>query len=148
MRASETWHLRSLFFTFPDRWPGLGLLLLRLSVAYAAIAPGLGYLFTGLPAASGSRLMNLGGFAAGMLLIVGFLTPIVSILVAIVTFVLACCQPHAVHPASLELKLEIIKTLFLAVAIALIGPGAYSFDAHIFGRREIIIPDTSRKSEQ
>jgi hypothetical protein len=28
----------------------------------------------------------------------------------------------------------------LAIAISLLGPGAFSFDARIFGRREIRIP--------
>jgi putative oxidoreductase len=132
-----------LFFTFPDRWPGLGLLILRLSFGCAAVAQGLSNFSTGVPSTSGSWLLNLGGVAAGILLIVGFLTPLVSILVAIVMSVLTCCPPHPVQAASLELKLETIKTLFPAVAIALLGPGAYSFDARIFGRREIIIPGAS-----
>ncbi len=33
-----------------------------------------------------------------------------------------------------------------AVALALLGPGAHSIDAYLFGRREIIIPsDSSRR---
>jgi hypothetical protein len=32
----------------------------------------------------------------------------------------------------------------MALAVALIGPGAYSLDARLFGRREIIIPRASR----
>jgi hypothetical protein len=32
-----------------------------------------------------------------------------------------------------------------AIALAMLGPGAHSIDAHLFGRREIIIPDDSRR---
>jgi hypothetical protein len=32
-----------------------------------------------------------------------------------------------------------------AVALAMLGPGAHSVDARLFGRREIIIPDCRRR---
>jgi hypothetical protein len=32
----------------------------------------------------------------------------------------------------------------MSIAITLLGPGAFSLDAHLFGRREIIIPGASR----
>ena len=32
--------------------------------------------------------------------------------------------------------------IILAAAIALLGPGAFSVDARLFGRREILIPNT------
>jgi hypothetical protein len=34
-----------------------------------------------------------------------------------------------------------------AVALALLGPGAFSLDGRLFGRREIVIPPSSRKPE-
>jgi uncharacterized membrane protein YphA (DoxX/SURF4 family) len=34
-----------------------------------------------------------------------------------------------------------IELIVLAVAIVLLGPGAFSLDARMFGRREIRIPD-------
>jgi hypothetical protein len=39
--------------------------------------------------------------------------------------------------------IDLIPALFVladAVALVLLGPGALSMDAHLFGRREIIIP--------
>jgi hypothetical protein len=35
----------------------------------------------------------------------------------------------------------------MAAATALLGPGAYSLDARLFGRREIIIPQASNPHE-
>ncbi len=37
--------------------------------------------------------------------------------------------------------------MILAAVIALLGPGAYSLDARLFGRREIIIPPASRSGK-
>jgi hypothetical protein len=35
----------------------------------------------------------------------------------------------------------------MAVAVALMGPGAFSLDARLFGRREIVIPPLHRGPE-
>jgi hypothetical protein len=32
----------------------------------------------------------------------------------------------------------------MAVAVALLGPGAFAVDARLFGRREVVIPRPSR----
>jgi hypothetical protein len=37
-------------------------------------------------------------------------------------------------------KLAVILIAIVATAIACLGPGAFSADARLFGRREIIIP--------
>jgi hypothetical protein len=37
--------------------------------------------------------------------------------------------------------------IVLTTAIALLGPGAFSIDARMFGRREILIPNTPRYSK-
>jgi uncharacterized membrane protein YphA (DoxX/SURF4 family) len=36
--------------------------------------------------------------------------------------------------------LAIINLIVLSIAVALLGPGAFSLDARMFGRREITIP--------
>jgi len=35
--------------------------------------------------------------------------------------------------------------VILAAAIALLGPGAFSLDARLFGRREIVIPKDKKQ---
>jgi uncharacterized membrane protein YphA (DoxX/SURF4 family) len=43
----------------------------------------------------------------------------------------------------LNAKPSQILATTIAVSIALLGPGAFSVDARLFGRREIIIPPSS-----
>lgn len=40
----------------------------------------------------------------------------------------------------LEAKLTLIYLIAIAAGLFLLGPGAFSIDARIFGRREIVIP--------
>jgi uncharacterized membrane protein YphA (DoxX/SURF4 family) len=78
--------------------------------------------------------------AAGALLAVGFLTPFAGGLVVLGCAVLA--QPWLPVLTS-EDSPEGRAALFVgAVAAALVplGPGAFSLDARLFGRREIVIP--------
>lgn len=77
------------------------------------------------------------GFA-GLLLILGLLTPLASTLVGGSYIGLSFAPPTApYHPSGTALT----YILVIAIAIALLGPGAFSFDSRLFGRREIIIPD-------
>jgi hypothetical protein len=84
--------------------------------------------------------------AAAMLvagcLMAGFMTPIVAILTGVGVVLLALFRVSAL---SLSDTREIIVYLVvLATAIALLGPGALSIDARMFGRREIRIPPASK----
>ena len=75
---------------------------------------------------------------AGLLLILGLLTPVASTLVGGSYIGLAFAPPTALsHPSPTALTFMLV----IAIAIALLGPGAFSFDSRLFGRREIIIPD-------
>jgi hypothetical protein len=70
---------------------------------------------------------------AAIFLSLGFLTPycaVANCLLAVVDF-LVPAGPHG-----LPLAIFIIDSGVLAV----LGPGAYSIDAHIFGRRILIVP--------
>jgi len=86
--------------------------------------------------------LTLTGF--GACLLIGFLTPVVSISIAIVSLakVLSWLPQPAVN--LFDSKLASLEMIVMAAAIALLGPGACSLDARLFGRREIVIPPTSR----
>jgi putative oxidoreductase len=73
------------------------------------------------------------GAAGGVLMLVGLWTPVAGILVAIVEAWIAFSLPtSAALPAVLAV---------LSASLALIGPGAWSLDAWIFGRKHIELPD-------
>jgi len=132
--------LQRLFSTFPGGRPGIGLLLLRVAVGGIAIALAIVYV-SGL---SERHLMAWIGavtlLVAGAGLVIGFVTPLASLLVL---FCLAGMTLSWLPDAPPNLLGGQMMTLLLvasAIGIALLGPGAFSLDGYLFGRREIVIP--------
>jgi uncharacterized membrane protein YphA (DoxX/SURF4 family) len=66
-------------------------------------------------------------------LCLGFLTPLVAaltIVLVVATWLATRRTVGAVH----------VCAVLDAIAIGLLGPGAYSLDARLFGRRRVIVP--------
>ena len=75
--------------------------------------------------------------AGAACLLLGFVTPVAAVLIGLTSLGLAFwTTPYSIQ------ELEIVV---LATVIALLGPGAFSIDARMFGRREILIPVTRRQ---
>ena len=81
--------------------------------------------------------------AGGVLLLIGFLTPAASITLAIGGVGNALSWFPTIIPHVFCGNLSIFFAAIVA-AIALLGPGAYSLDAWLFGRRQIIIPQAPK----
>lgn len=138
--------VQRLFSGFPTGAPGAGLLILRLTlgvylIAQAAriLAPFLGI---GTPPTIFAALTALAMLVAGVLGAVGALTPITqstSVAAGLVTLVDALWSPPAVPGLDVPWPLGLTTTV-MAVSLVFLGPGAYSIDALLFGRREIPIP--------
>ena len=74
------------------------------------------------------------GALAGFLLIAGLGTPIVGILVAgVETWIALSATGNTAIPVALAV---------LGLTLAMIGPGAWSVDARLFGRRHIAFPES------
>lgn len=93
-------------------------------------------------------VLAAGGLAvlSGISLLIGFLTPMASALLALGAIGLSLSRISLAAADPLESKPLTVLVAVVAVAVTLLGPGALSLDARLFGRREIIIPRMPRAS--
>ena len=122
--------LQRLFSTFADGWPGLGLLLQRLLTGTILLYCGITHL------GKASQFVPITphtiAAGAGILLLVGLWTPVGGALVTIVELWIVSLR---VGDPLVPLMLAI-----LGATVAMIGPGAWSIDARLFGRKHMAPP--------
>lgn len=117
----------------------MALLLVRGVLGAVTVAQAAAFLMNGGPSSAGSWAIALMTVISGALLMVGFLTPGAAAITAMGALVIAFLLP--LHTAALFLGGTAgVLVITNAAALVLLGPGAFSLDAHFFGRREIIIP--------
>ena len=121
--------MQRLFSTFARGWPGAGLLAQRVIAAallfYCAIAQ------ISHPTHAQCTVLQMIAAAGGLLLLLGLWTPLAGMIVAISE--LAIVISHPAHPG-----MNVVLATFGAT-LAMIGPGACSIDARLFGRKEVRI---------
>lgn len=119
--------MQRLFSSFAHGWPGIGLLLQRVVTAILLLR----FSIIGLTGAtlSLSNLPQIVGICAGVLLLIGLWTPVAGTLIAAIELWVAIT--HASDPS-----IPVLLATFGATT-AMIGPGAWSADARLFGRKRI-----------
>jgi putative oxidoreductase len=139
--------LQRLFSTFPHGSPGIGLLLLRAGAAAVLIVQGVACLALRHAGTWGTSAAGATEILSGALLIIGLMTPLASVVGAIGTAGAALSWFPWPMPFPSGTGIGSLLRVTVLVGIALLGPGAISVDALLFGRREITIPrmrDTAR----
>jgi putative oxidoreductase len=118
--------VQRLFSTFANGWPGLGLLIQRVLTALLLIRFGIGEASGG----SDSPVAIVQTIAAflGILFLIGLWTPVVGALIAVLEVWIAM--------STVGLWIPLLLATFGAT-IAMIGPGAWSIDARLFGRKHL-----------
>jgi putative oxidoreductase len=114
---------------FPSRWPGRGLLLLRIVAGILPIYDGI----TGLMGEPHHESLALQVIAAGagVFLLPGLWTPVAGALLTVTDVWIA-------FSGTTHLRSSILLAT-MGAAIAVLGPGAWSVDALLFGRKRLDI---------
>lgn len=131
--------------TFPGGWPAAGLLLLRATIGLALLVQGASSMLEWRDFGFLALAIDLGMIAGGVLLLLGYLTPIAGVLAALLSLASAFSWVPAPIFDLFQDRMTAMLAAIVALAIICLGPGALSLDARLFGRREIIIPATSRR---
>jgi putative oxidoreductase len=139
IRLSWECILQRLFSTFPYSWPGLGLLLLRVCLAVALMYFAIAAL-SGTPSGRITLTQNSIAAAGAICLLAGLWTPVIGTLAALDEVWIALSFNS---PGRQEMWIHIFLAI-LAVSVAMLGPGAWSIDARLFGRKRFDADSTKR----
>ncbi|MGA1988084.1 MAG: hypothetical protein ABSG72_17590 [Candidatus Sulfotelmatobacter sp.] len=124
--------MQRLFSTFANGWPGFGLLLQRVLAGIMLVRFGI-LCLTATSASTSiipqSIIPQIVGACAGILLLVGLWTPVVGTLIVVAELWIAWAQAGDPWIP--------IMLATLGGTAAMIGPGAWSIDARLFGRKHI-----------
>ena len=120
--------MQRLFTMFPSSWPGAGLFLLRLAAAIPLLIGATSELF-GAP--QNDLYAIYIAIGVGCMLLAGFWTPVAGALQAIVEVWFGLSQKGGAGVHALLAA--------LGVSLVMLGPGAWSVDARLFGRKRIDI---------
>jgi hypothetical protein len=119
---------------FPRGGAGFGLLMLRVAVGLQLLCES--HYTSALPWWQAALVAIL-----GTALVLGALTPVAGALTA--SFQVLCLVN-----ASWAQAAPLLIAAMTVIALVLMGPGAYSADARLFGRRRLVLPASATNSDR
>lgn len=127
LQSHTGWDVQRLFSTFPDSWPGMGLLIVRLAVGVSLL--NVAQMLSD-PGDTAGIVLRCASFADAVLLWIGLGTPIAGATGALIQI--------GIIPADHRCASLSVFAGAISLALAMLGPGAWSVDARIFGRKRIL----------
>jgi putative oxidoreductase len=113
---------------FPGGWPGAGLLVLRLAAAIPLLLEGCSGFWGAPHDGLYARFIAIG---VGSLLLAGLWTPVAGALQSII-------EVWTIFARGTAPSMDVLLAA-LGVSLVMLGPGAWSVDARLFGRKRIDI---------
>lgn len=121
--------MRRFFSNFAGGWPAIGLLLIRIASGGALIVDGRERIFSGQHV--GLLVIGASTIVDGIPLILGLWTPLAGLLALLLSTADVLIYHEGPCPA--------ILLACMGAGVALVGPGAISIDAWLFGLKRIDI---------
>jgi putative oxidoreductase len=119
--------VQRLFSTFPNSWPGLGLLILRFAAGLSLVAVAQ---MAGDPGHTAGLLARFIMLGAAVLIWIGLWTPLAAVAGAAIQIITIAFGR--------QFNLSLVIFTAAGLSLAMLGPGAWSFDARLYGRKRII----------
>lgn len=144
------------YSNFPGGMPGIGLLILRVSTGVATALYG-GILIAYLERTATGQFSYFSNLVLGLLLVAGSIFLILGLLMPFVLTVLAASELGVVAvrlmiadqmPGDKFGWILLFLLVSITIAIFFVGPGAYSIDARLYGRRRIFIPSPKKPESE
>jgi len=154
LRNRAFWHLigrcslHRLFSAFPAGPPGVGLLLLRAVVGITVAAQGILCLYSRGHLTVTMVVSAMLLLVSGISIVIGFMTRILCPLAGFACMGIALSWFPLPGWNLFDSKLIVAQMIAISAAIALLGPGAFSIDARLFGWKEIVIPPAPHTPER
>src|SRR5262249_18769902 len=118
---------------------GAGLLLFRLVIGGVTMSFALRWIAGSAERTTYVWTIGVISVICGVLLVVGFMTLVAGVLASFSVVAMSVATEAFVSSVFSASALNVL-TAILALGIALTGPGAFSIEGHLYGRREIVVP--------
>jgi uncharacterized membrane protein YphA (DoxX/SURF4 family) len=129
-----------MFSLFPDGWLGTGLVLLRVACGILLTVQGAAFVLDNSSQRSAAWVLALVAISSGVLLLIGWLTRLAALVAVVVCVSGVFAWLPAPSSDFVAARLPSILAAVIAAAVICLGAGAFSVDALLYGRREVVIP--------